>query len=143
MTTLQTIHPTDYMQYDLRMELAATQVQQQFAPITKAAAQLAQVGQTLSRAFVFIVEQYEKTPKAKQKKAHANLVRVVNDAMNRTRAGAIANLLRGFVQTLRTTPSDERAALRVLLSEQHLANAPNTAAQRFVRHDRIEVAATT
>lgn len=136
MNAAQVITPTAFLQFERQMELLQTHVRQQFAQVTKATETLRTVGTAmqktagmLSRAHVFLVEQYEKSPRAKQKKAHANLVQICQAALSRMRDTASTNLQAMLSQCF-CIATDLRAALRVLLSEQHMANAPN-GAHRF------------
>ncbi len=136
MNAAQIITPSSFLQFERQMEMLQSQVQQQFAQVTKATESLRTVGKSLqstvtmlSRAHVFLVEQYEKSARAKQKKAHANLVHVCQCSLSRMRDTASRHL-RAMLSQGHTASTDLRAALRVLLSEQHLANAPNGACDK-------------
>lgn len=141
--------PSAYLAFERQMQTLQTQVAQQVAQMAQVSKSLTNAGQALrqrvaeiSRAQVFLVEQYEKTPRAKQKKAHAHLVRMVCGALAKLRSAHSAALQSLLAKAARKGHTqDTRIALRASLSEQHLANAPNLA-QRFVTPNNTEVAAT-
>jgi hypothetical protein len=152
-TGAQVFAPSAMLQFARDMEALQRVVHQQFAPITKAIAEtqkattgLANAGmglqryaQTLTRAHVFLVEQYEKSPRAKQKKAHAHLVAICRQVLDKLRTRVS---LREVAATHTSdTPQDTRQVLRCLLSEQHLANAPN-AVRHFSTRTHRQVLAT-
>lgn len=152
-TIPQVVAPSAMLQFARQMEALQRAVQQQFAPVTKAVADahkastaLANVGkglqqyaQTISRAHVFLVEQYEKSPRAKQKKAHAHLVAICQQVFDKLRSRM--SLREVAAMHTSDTPQDTRQVLRCLLSEQHLANAPN-AVRQFSPHAHRQVPAT-
>lgn len=152
-TGAQVVMPSAMLQFTQQMEALQRVVHQQFAPLNKAiketqqvAARLANAGkglqryaETITRAHVFLVEQYEKSPRAKQKRAHAHLVAICQQVLDKLRS----KLSLREVAALHTTDTlhDTRQVLRWLLSEQHLANAPN-AARQFSTHAHRQVPAT-
>lgn len=151
--TSATVAPMSVLQLDRQMQALQRAVQQQFAPVTKAladmnktAARLSNAGKglrefatQLSRAHVFLVEQYQKSPRAKQKKAHTHLVAICQQTLAKLRNRLTLREVAALHDN--DTPQDVRQVLRWLLSEQHLANAPNTV-QRFTRHAHRQVPAT-
>ena len=152
-TGAQVIAPSAMLQFTRNMEALQRVVHQQFAPITKAITEtqkatsglvnagmgLQRYAQTLTRAHVFLVEQYEKSPRAKQKRAHAHLVAICQQVLDKLRT----RMSLREVAALHTTDTlhDTRQVLRWLLSEQHLANAPN-AVRQFSTHAHRQVLAT-
>lgn len=157
-TAPHVIVPSAVLQFTKQMELLQAQVMQATAQqmqaisamnkaVAKATAPLLNAQQIvqqqaaqLTRAHFFLVEQYQKSARAKRKKAHAHLVAICQ---------AVANKLRRFVSLREVAANfskhlaeDMRTTLRELLSTQHQANAPNCA-QSFVMHSHLEVAATT
>lgn len=141
--------PSGVLNLERQMQALQTQVAQQVAQIAQVSKSLTNAGQALrqrvaeiSRAQVFLVQQYEKTPRAKQRKAHAHLVRMVCAALTKLRGAHSAALQMLLAKAARKGHAqDTRTALRAALSEQHLANAPNVA-QRFATPNNTEVAAT-
>lgn len=148
-----TFAPSAMLHFAHQMEALQRAVHQQFAPVTKAVTDmgkataalanagkgLQQYAQTITRAHVYLVEQYEKSPRAKQKKAHAHLVAVCQQVLDKMRSKLSLREVAAMHTT--DTPQDTRQVLRWLLSEQHLANAPNTVRQ-FVTHAHRQVPAT-
>jgi len=157
-TAPHVIVPSAVLQFTKQMELLQAQVMQATAQqmqaisamnkaVAKATAPLLNAQQIvqqqaaqLTRAHFFLVEQYQKSARAKRKKAHAHLVAICQ---------AVANKLRRFVslrevaaEFYKHTAEDMRTTLRELLSTQHQANAPN-GAPSFVMTSHLEVAATT
>ena len=157
-TAPHVIVPSAVLQFTKQMELLQAQVMQATAQqmqaisamnkaVAKATAPLLNAQQIvqqqaaqLTRAHFFLVEQYQKSARAKRKKAHAHLIAICQ---------AVANKLRRFVslrevaaEFYKHTAEDMRTTLRELLSTQHQANAPN-GAPSFVMTSHLEVAATT
>jgi hypothetical protein len=130
------------------------QIAQQFAPIKTAlqaadkcaeplraiGKQLAHQVATLTRAQVFLFEQYQKSARAKKKKAHAHLVAICQSVANKLRR--FVSLREVAAEFYKHTAEDMRTTLRELLSAQHQANAPNSANSSVFR-THLEVALTT
>lgn len=139
----RTVAPSALLQFTKQMQLLEQQMVQQLAPVNKA---LSQVGAALSkhaalsRAQMFLVEQYQNGARAKQKRAHQHLVAICQAVANKARR--LLSLRDVAAQFSTDTQQDMRAIMRAVLSEQHLANAPN-GAHSFARHTHLEVAATT
>jgi hypothetical protein len=143
-TAPQVVTPSAVLQFTKQMQLLEQQMVQQLSQVNKA---LLQVGTAfakqvaeMSRAQMFLVEQYQKSARAKQKRAHQHLVAICQAVANKARR--LLSLRDVAAQFSIDTQQDMRAVLRELLSEQHLANAPN-GAHSFVRHTHLEVAVTT
>lgn len=150
-TAQRVIVPSAVLQFTKQMDQLQKQVAQHNAAMNKAIAQanapLLNAGKIIqqklaeiTRAHVFLVEQYQKSARAKQKKAHAHLVAICQ---------AVAKKLRRFMSLREVaaefyehTTEDMRTQLRELLSQQQQANAPNFL-QSFVTTSHLEVAATT
>jgi len=146
-TAPHAVVPSAVLQFVKQMDQLQKQVAQHNAAVAQATAPLLNAGKIvqqklaeITRAHVFLVEQYQKSARAKQKKAHAHLVAICQ---------VVAKKLRRFVSLREVaaefytdTTEDMRTALHCLLSEQHLANAPNSAPS-FVMHTHLQVAATT
>ena len=157
-TAPHVIVPSAVLQFTKQMELLQAQVTQALAPklqaitamnnaVAQATAPLLnaqrivqQQAAQLTRAHFFLVEQYQKSARAKRKKAHAHLVAICQTVANKLRR--FVSLREVAAEFYTNTTEDIRTALRGLLSEQHLANAPNCA-QSFVMQTHLEVAATT
>jgi len=153
-TAPRVVTPSAVLAFARNMELLQAQVAQQFAPINEAikAVQVAaipglnavraiqQQAVQLTRAHVFLVEQYQKSAKAKRKKAHAHLVAVCQKVASKLRR--FVSLREVAAEFYKHTTEDTRTQLRGLLSEQNLANAPN-ALQSFLMTSHLEVAITT
>ena len=81
----------------------------------------------ISRAHVFLIEQYNKSPKQKAKRAHAALIAVCQTALRKVaRRKSLREVAAEF---LHQVAQDVRVTMRELLCEFH-ANAPN-GARRF------------
>ena len=81
----------------------------------------------ISRAHVFLIEQYNKSPKQKAKRAHAALIAVCQTALRKVaRRKSLREVAAEFA---RQFVLDVRAVVRELLQD-HRANAPN-GARRF------------
>lgn len=145
-TVPHAIVPSAFLQFTKQMELLQAQVAQQQLAINKAIQPLAmsknvqqQIAQ-FTRAHVFLVEQYQKSARAKQKRAHAHLVAICQSVAGKLRK--FVSLREVAAQFYKHTTADMRTTLHELLSTQHQANAPNCAPS-FVMHSHLEVAATT
>ena len=149
-TAPQVIVPSAVLQFVKQMDQLQKQVAQHNAAINKAVTQatapLLNAGKIvqqklaeITRAHVFLVEQYQKSARAKQKKAHAHLVAVCQSVARKLRK--FVSLREVAAEFYKHTAEDMRTQLRELLSTQHQANAPN-GAQSFVMHSHLEVAAT-
>lgn len=85
----------------------------------------------ITRAHVFLVEQYNKSPKAKAKRAHAALIEVCQTALRKVaRRKSLREVAAEFVKQF---VLDVRAVVRKLLQE-HRANAPNGARSFALPH---------
>jgi len=93
----------------------------------------------LTRAHVYLVEQYQKSARAKAKKAHAHLVAICQSVAIKARSCMSLHDIAALYY--KHKPHDMRASLRKVLSEQHCANAPN-GAQVFAIHTHPKVADT-
>lgn len=145
--------PSAILQFTKQMQALELQVTQQLAPIKQAvnAVRIAQsplhsVGRVLqnkvaeiTRAHVYLVEQYQKSARAKAKKAHAHLVAICQSvAIKARKLVTLHDIAAWFYEH---TVQDMRTSLRKVLSEQHCANAPN-GAQVFAIHTPHKVADT-
>ena len=157
-TAPQQIVPSAVLQFTKQMELLQTQVAQALAPqlqaitamnkaVAQATAPYVNAGKIvqqklgeITRAQVFLVEQYQKSARAKSKKAHAHLVAICQSVAGKLRK--FVSLREVAAEFYKHTAEDMRTALRELLSTQHQANAPN-GAPSFVMQTHLEVAATT
>ena len=144
--TTRVVPPGAILQFTKQMQLLERQFAQHFAPINnkllaidKTGKQFRNYGQQLTRAHAFLVEQYQKTARAKKKKAHAHLVAVCQAVAKQARR--LLSLRDVAAQFYTHTTTDTRDWLHVLLSEQHQGNAPN-GGDSFVLHTHLEVAAT-
>jgi hypothetical protein len=143
-TAQQVVTPSAVLQFTKQMQLLEQQMVQQLAQVNRVFSQVGtvfakQVAE-MSRAQMFLVEQYQKSARAKQKRAHQHLVAICQAVANKSRR--LLSLRDVAAQFSINTQQDMRAVLRELLSEQHLANAPN-GAHSFVRHTHLKVTATT
>ena len=85
----------------------------------------------ITRAHVYLVEQYNKSPKAKAKRAHAALVEVCQTALRKVaRRKSLREVAAEF---LHQVAQDVRVTMRELLCEFH-ANAPNGARSFALPH---------
>jgi hypothetical protein len=92
----------------------------------------------ISRAHVFLIEQYNKSPKQKAKRAHAALIAVCQTALRKVaRRKSLREVAAEF---LHQVAQDVRVTMRELLCEFH-ANAPNGATDLFMTN-RLKVANT-
>ena len=83
----------------------------------------------ISRAHVFLIEQYNKSPKQKAKRAHAALIAVCQTALRKVaRHKSLREVAAEFAQHFVV---DVRAVMRELLQEHH-ANAPNGVTDLFM-----------
>jgi DUF438 domain-containing protein len=146
-TAPHVIVPSAVLQFTKQMDQLQNQVALHTAAIAQATAPLLNAGKIvqqklaeISRAHVFLVEQYQKSARAKQKKAHAHLVAICQSVARKLRK--FVSLREVAAEFYKHTAEDMRTSLRELLSTQHQANAPN-GAQSFVMHSHLEVAATT
>lgn len=150
-TAPHVIVPSAVLQFTKQMDQLQKQVAQHNAAIDKAVTQaiapLLNAGKIvqqklaeITRAHVFLVEQYQKSARAKQKKAHAHLVAICQSVAGKLRK--FVSLREVAAEFYQHTAEDMRTTLRELLSTQHQANAPN-GAPSFVMHSHLEVAATT
>lgn len=157
-TAPHVIVPSAVLQFTKQMELLQAQVMQATAqqlqaitamnkavskataPLLKAQQIVQQQAAQLTRAHFFLVEQYQKSARAKQKKAHAHLVAICQSVAGKLRK--FVSLREVAAEFYKHTAEDMRTTLRELLSTQHQANAPN-GAPSFVMHSHLEVAATT
>ena len=150
-TAPHVIVPSAVLQFTKQMDQLQKQVAQHSAAIHKAVTQanapLLNAGKIvqqklaeITRAHVFLVEQYQKSARAKQKKAHAHLVAICQSVAGKLRK--FVSLREVAAEFYKHTAEDMRTSLRELLSTQHQANAPN-GAPSFVMHSHLEVAATT
>ena len=156
-TAPHVIVPSAVLQFTKQMELLQAQVTQALAPklqaitamnnaVAQATAPLLnaqrivqQQAAQLTRAHFFLVEQYQKSARAKRKKAHAHLVAICQTVANKLRR--FVSLREVAAEFYKHTAEDMRTTLRELLSTQHQANAPN-GAPSFVMTSHLEVAAT-
>jgi len=149
-TAPQVIVPSAVLQFTKQMDQLQKQVAQHNAAIDKAVTQaitpLLNAGKIvqqklaeITRAHVFLVEQYQKSARAKQKKAHAHLVAICQSVAGKLRK--FVSLREVAAEFYKHTAEDMRTTLRELLSTQHQANAPN-GAPSFVMTSHLEVAAT-
>ena len=99
------------------------------APIHAANVAINACAAQLTRAHVYLVEQYNKTPKAKAKRAHAALVEVCQLFVRR--AAMRKSLHQVAAEFAQQVVADVRAVMRELLQEHH-ANAPNGCADLFM-----------
>lgn len=150
-TAQRLIVPSAVLQFTKQMDQLQKQVAQHNAAIYKAVTQanapLLNAGKIvqqklaeITRAHVFLVEQYQKSARAKQKKAHAHLVAICQSVAGKLRK--FVSLREVAAEFYKHTAEDMRTTLRELLSTQHQANAPNSAPS-FVMTSHLEVAATT
>jgi hypothetical protein len=156
-TAQRLIAPSAVLQFTKQMDQLQKQVAQATAQqmqavsamnkaVTQATAPLLNAGKIvqqklaeISRAHVFLVEQYQKSARAKQKKAHAHLVAICQSVAGKLRK--FVSLREVAAEFYKHTAEDMRTTLRELLSTQHQANAPN-GAPSFVMTSHLEVAAT-
>lgn len=145
--------PSAILQFTKQMQALEQQVAQQFAPtknainaMQSALSPLHGVGKVLqnkvaelTRAHVYLVEQYQKSARAKAKKAHAHLVAICQSVAIKARSCMSLHDIAALYY--KHKPHDMRASLRKVLSEQHCANAPN-GAQVFAIHTPHKVADT-
>jgi len=146
-TAPHVIVPSAVLQFTKQMDQLQKQVAQHNAAIAQATAPYVNAGKIvqqklaeITRAHVFLVEQYQKSARAKKKKAHAHLVAICQSVAGKLRK--FVSLREVAAEFYKHTAEDMRTTLRELLSTQHQANAPNCA-QSFVMHSHLEVAATT
>jgi hypothetical protein len=151
--TPRVVAPGAVLQFTKQMQLLEQQVAQQFAPIKTAlqaadkcaeplraiGKQLAHQVATLTRAQVFLFEQYQKSARAKKKKAHAHLIAVCQSVASKVRT--LWSLRAVAAQFYKHTTQDMRACSGLLLAKQHQANAPNSANSSVFR-THLEVALT-
>ena len=128
--------PSAVLRHARVMEQLQQQVAQQQAILRKACAPMIaatkafnEYGAQLTRAHVYLVEQYNKTPKAKAKRAHAALVEVCQLFVRR--AAMRKSLHQVAAEFAQQVVADVRAVMRELLQEHH-ANAPNGCADLFM-----------
>lgn len=92
----------------------------------------------ITRAHVYLVEQYNKSPKAKAKRAHAALVEVCQTALRKVaRRKSLREVAAEFAKQF---VLDVRAVVRELLQD-HRANAPNGYTDLFMTN-QLKVANT-
>lgn len=92
----------------------------------------------ISRAHVFLIEQYNKSPKQKAKRAHAALIAVCQTALRKVaRRKSLHEVAAEFA---RQFVLDVRAVVRELLQD-HCANAPNGCTDLFMTN-QLKVANT-
>jgi DUF438 domain-containing protein len=149
-TAPQVIVPSAVLQFTKQMDQLQKQVDQHneaMKAITQATAPLLNAGKIvqqklaeITRAHVFLVEQYQKSARAKQKKAHAHLVAVCQSVAGKLRK--FLSLREVAAEFYKHTAQDMRTVWRELLLVQHQANAPN-GAQGFLMTSHLEVAITT
>lgn len=85
----------------------------------------------ITRAHVYLVEQYNKSPKAKAKRAHAALVEVCQTALRKVaRRKSLREVAADFAEQF---VLDVRAVARELLPD-HRANAPNGCKDLFMTY---------
>jgi hypothetical protein len=85
----------------------------------------------ITRAHVYLVNQYNKSPKAKAKRAHAALIEVCQTALRKiARRKTLRQVAAEFLQLVVV---DVRTVMRELL-QVHRANAPNRCADLFMTH---------
>ena len=148
-TAQRLIMPSAVLQFTKQMDQLQKQVAQHneaMKVIAQATAPLLNAGKIvqqklaeITRAHVFLVEQYQKSARAKQKKAHAHLVAICQSVAGKLRK--FVSLREVAAEFYTHTAEDMRTTLRELLSTQHQANAPN-GAPSFVMTSHLEVAAT-
>ena len=128
--------PSAVLRHARVMEQLQQQVAQQQAILRKACAPMIaatkafnEYGAQLTRAHVYLVEQYNKSAKAKAKRAHAALVEVCQLFVRR--AAMRKSLHQVAAEFAQQVVADVRAVMRELLQEHH-ANAPNGCADLFM-----------
>lgn len=85
----------------------------------------------ITRAHIFLVEQYNKSPKQKAKRAHAALIAVCQTALRKVaRRKSLHEVAAEFAKQF---VLDVRAVVRELLQD-HRANAPNSATDLFMTY---------
>lgn len=85
----------------------------------------------ISRAHVFLIEQYNKSPKQKAKRAHAALIAVCQTALRKVaRHKSLREVAAEFAQQIVV---DVRAVMREVFPEFY-ANAPNGATDLFMTY---------
>jgi len=128
--------PSAVLRHARVMEQLQQQVAQQQAILRKACAPMIaatkafnEYGAQLTRAHVYLVEQYNKSAKAKAKRAHAALVEVCQLFVRR--AAMRKSLRQVAAEFALQVVADVRAVMRELLQEHH-ANAPNGVTDLFM-----------
>ena len=128
--------PSAVLRHARVMEQLQQQVAQQQAILRKACAPMIaatkafnEYGAQLTRAHVYLVEQYNKSAKAKAKRAHAALVEVCQLFVRR--AAMRKSLHQVTAEFAKQVVADVRAVMRDLLQEHH-ANAPNGVTDLFM-----------
>ena len=128
--------PSAVLRHARVLEQLQQQVAQQQAILRKACAPMIaatkafnEYGAQLTRAHVYLVEQYNKSAKAKAKRAHAALVEVCQLFVRR--AAMRKSLHQVAAEFAKQVVADVRAVMRDLLQEHH-ANAPNGVTDLFM-----------